>query len=434
MKLIYGAAIKRALRDVSPISVAVAYVGIDWSTYIETSTLKEIVLSPTIGSNPVAIVQLVAKLGWENIYFLDNLHSKVYIGATQAAVGSFNLTANGLSAVGLHEAGYLISEPEELDKLKALVGEYKALAAAAYPTEFLKSERLTELRALWDRAIKTGAIRNDSTSGNVLDYVPTLGDPDVYVCCTWGDTTYSDQVVSPSTINQSLSFLDIDEIKPDRWILCWSAREDGYPNKRYDPYWLHIDEVVKNGAIDTQYTRIAIERNDRLFLNYPFELTPPTVEALRVVLSSGEFPEFLGDKEPWSVNDTLPRLPEFFEKVRQSLRTDILNTASGSGMPEPLTNEKALRQLFKSRVETATDLAVEKGYVKRTIHNMLQDTHAVELAKKLVIAPDLKSGLKQLKKANALDLSFECIMLEPQFSPLFSKEQLECAQWNLERV
>jgi hypothetical protein len=97
-------------------------------------------------------------------------------------------------------------------------------------------------------------------------------------------------------------------------------------------------------------------------------------------------------------------------------------------------NEKELRQLFKARVEAATDLVVEKGYVKRTIRNMLQETHAVELAKKLVIAPDLKSGLIQLKRANALELSFECIMLEPQFSSLFSKKILEAAQWNLKRV
>jgi hypothetical protein len=85
-------------------------------------------------------------------------------------------------------------------------------------------------------------------------------------------------------------------------------------------------------------------------------------------------------------------------------------------------------------VETATNVAVAKGYVTRTIHSLLQQTHAVELAKKLVVTPDLKSGLKQLKKVNALELSFERIMLEPHFSPLFSKEHLECAQWNLERV
>jgi hypothetical protein len=331
MKLITGAAIKRALRNVSPISIAVAYVGIDWLTYIDTSTLKEIVLSPTIGSNPVAIAQLVSRLGWENIYFLDNLHSKVYLGAVQATVGSFNLTANGLSAEGLQEAGYIISEPEEITKLQALVNEYKALATAAYPTELVKSERLTELRAIWDRAIKTGAIRNDSTSGNILDYVSTPGDPDVYVCCTWGDFTYNEQVVSPSTISQSLSFLDTDEIKPDRWILCWSAGEDGYPNK-CDLYWLHIDEVVKDGAINKKYTRIAIERNDRLFLNYPFELTPATVDAIWAVLCSGEFPELLGDRDPWSIRDTLPRLPEFLKRcVKAYLRTfQILQTVQES--------------------------------------------------------------------------------------------------------
>lgn len=434
MKLIHGAAIKRTLREVSPISIAVAYVGIDWSTYIDASTLKEVILSPTIGSNPVAISQLVDKLGWENIYFLDNLHSKVYLGATQAAVGSFNLTANGLSAVGLQEAGYLISEPDAIARLQDLLAEYKALAATAYPTTLLKSKRLTELRAIWDRAIKTGAIRNDSKSGDILDYVSTPGDPDVYVCCTWGDLKYSAQVISPSTISQSLSFLDTDEIKPDRWILCWAAKDDGYPNKRCDPYWLHIDEVLKDGAIDTKYTQIAIQRKDRLFLNYPFELTPPTVEALRAVLTSDEFPEFLGNKDPWSVNDTVARLPDFFEKVCQCIRSKIPSVVSDAEKSLPTMNEKELRQLFKARVEAATDLAVEKGYVKRTIRSMLQATHAVELAKKLVIAPDLKSGLIQLKKANALELSFESIMLEPQFSSLFSKKMLEAAQWNLKQV
>lgn len=434
MKLIHGAAIKRSLREVSPISIAVAYVGIDWSTYIDTSTLKEIILSPTIGSNPVAISQLVDKLGWENIYFLDNLHSKVYLGTAQAAVGSFNLTANGLSAAGLQEAGYLISEPDAIARLRDLLAEYKALATAAYPTKLTKSKRLTELRAIWDRAIKTGSIRNDSKSGDIGDYVSTPGDPDVYVCCTWGDLKYSAQVVSPSTISQSLSFLDTDEIKPDRWILCWAAKDDGYPSKHYDPYWLHIDEVLKDGAIDTKYTQIAIERNDRLFLNYPFELTPQTVEALRAVLSSGDFPELLGNKDPWSVNDTVARLPDFFEKVHQSMRSEISGVASDAEKPLPTMNEKELRQLFKARVEQATDLAVEKGYVKQTIRNMLRETHAVELAKKLVIAPDLKSGLIQLKKANALELSFECIMLEPLFLSLFSKKILEAAQWNLERV
>jgi hypothetical protein len=39
--------------------------------------------------------------------------------------------------------------------------------------------------------------------------------------------------------------------------------------------------------------------------------------------------------------------------------------------------------------------------------------------------------LKSLAKYDALHLSFESIMLEPRFAPLFNKNDLDCARFNL---
>lgn len=431
MKLIHGTSIKSSLREISPISIAVAYVGIDWASYVDPTALREIVLSPTIGTNPFAVIQLARKLGWDNVHFLDNLHSKIYLGATHAAVGSFNLTTNGLSAEVLDEAGFLVSEPQTITELHGLLENYKTKAANAYPTLESKLECLAKLRETWDRAVKTGAIRNDSQSHDILDYVPAAED-EAYACCVWGEIKYNEEVVSESTIRDSVSFDEADEIKPDRWILCWYVDSDGYLDDSQRPYWLHIDEVLSGGANDERYTKLAIERSDRHPLHPPFELSDATVGALDAVLRTDRFPEFLANRDPWLLNDTLPRLSEFFAAIQEEVRRGL---DKGKAQPPaaPLSTD-ALRQLFQFRIREAMDAAVQKGVIGYTIQGMLQSRHAVEVAKKLVISPELQPGLHHLARARALDLSFEHIMQEPQFAPLFTRGELEAAAWRLSQV
>ena len=38
--------------------------------------LKEVIVSPTFGSNPEAVVNLAKRIGWDNVYFLNELHAK----------------------------------------------------------------------------------------------------------------------------------------------------------------------------------------------------------------------------------------------------------------------------------------------------------------------------------------------------------------------
>jgi 5-methylcytosine-specific restriction endonuclease McrA len=94
-----------------------------------------------------------------------------------------------------------------------------------------------------------------------------------------------------------------------------------------------------------------------------------------------------------------------------------------------------LRQLFSKRMREAMDISLQKKYVTHSIEGMLQARHAVELAKQLVQSgSEMKSGLQKLAKAKALELSFESIMLEKQFAPLFSKQDFVRARWNLSQV
>ncbi|CAJ8041604.1 Uncharacterised protein [Burkholderia pseudomallei] len=269
MQLIYGREIKRALREIQPTSIAVAYVGIDWADYVDVSALKEIVLSPTLGSNPFAIAKIASELGWDKVYFLDNLHAKIYLGVTGAAVGSFNLTANGLSAEGLEEAGYVVRDRMAIEQLRVLLAQYRSQAQAAYPTTALKLERMAELRTLWDCAATNKIIRDDAHEIEIASHHPIAADED------------------------------------------------------------------------------------------------------------------------------------------------------------------SLRKAFAARVRASMDIAVGHGYVTGLIERMLASQHAVEVAKKLVHSSEIKRGLKKLVKAGKEELSFESMMLEVQFEKLFSKEDRECADFNL---
>lgn len=319
MQLVSGASIKEGLREVMPTHVAAAYVGRDWRTYINTSHLQEIVVSPTLGSNPYAIAEIAKAIKWENVHFLKNLHAKIYLGENAAAVGSFNLTANGLSAEvhALEEAGFIVRDSATCLELRELYDRYKAEAKKQYRTTAEKMNRLKELRAIMDRGIANGLLHGSHTTVTLADYVP-IDNNEIYLCWAAGELQLNEELVSAAIYRQTLAFLDSDEIMPDRWILCWDANEDGSPVKS-KPYWIHIDDVIPHGFLDNPgaYTKLAAERNDRVLPAYPFELTKDVVQAFYRVLNSKEFPEFLLDgEESWSIDPTIDRFPAFLAAWR----------------------------------------------------------------------------------------------------------------------
>ena len=55
--------LKNALNEIKPTKIAVAYVGAGWKNYRLLEYLEEIIVSPTLGSNPFAIEEIMRKKG-----------------------------------------------------------------------------------------------------------------------------------------------------------------------------------------------------------------------------------------------------------------------------------------------------------------------------------------------------------------------------------
>jgi hypothetical protein len=108
--------IRESITKVRSSKIAVAYVGLGWDRYISRTDIKEIIVSPTLGTNPKAIEAIAALLGFDNVHFLENLHAKIYIGAHSAVIGSCNLSDNGLSDAGLIEAAVYLDTIDSVKK------------------------------------------------------------------------------------------------------------------------------------------------------------------------------------------------------------------------------------------------------------------------------------------------------------------------------
>ena len=148
--LIDSQEIAKALQSLKPRRIAVAYVGKDWEQFLPIDSLEEVIVAPTVGSKPKAIRQIARRMGgWDNVYLLDNLHAKVFIGEKAAIVGSANLSNNALGMTGLEEVGVRVDEAPALEALRARFEELKALAFRRYPTAAAKLQRL--LKAEEDR-------------------------------------------------------------------------------------------------------------------------------------------------------------------------------------------------------------------------------------------------------------------------------------------
>lgn len=144
MKLIMDANKDAQIKNIKPRFIAVAYIGKDWRRYIDIDELQEIIVSPTIGSNPKAIDAIVEHIGIENVYFLNNLHAKLYIGSNQYAFGSFNLSASAFEeGRGLIEFGCITNE--HYDQAVDYFKHCKDLAIQQYSDSESKQKALAEL-------------------------------------------------------------------------------------------------------------------------------------------------------------------------------------------------------------------------------------------------------------------------------------------------
>jgi hypothetical protein len=93
-----------------------------------------------------------------------------------------------------------------------------------------------------------------------------------------------------------------------------------------------------------------------------------------------------------------------------------------------------MRDAFAAAVQAAVDESILIGRPPVVLIQMLQQRHAVEVAKQLVVSDKIQRGLLKMREIERLDLSIESLMLQPQFAGLFSPQELDAARWHLEQA
>jgi hypothetical protein len=297
MKILVENEIQKAIKDCKPMKIAVAYIGADWDIFIPNGSLLDaIIVSPTFGSNPKALTGLARQIGWEKIYFLDELHAKTYVGKDSAVIGSANLTCNGLSGEGLIELCVEVNGKKTLSKLDAAFENLKERAIRQYPTTELKKARLKELEKTWGAAIANRIVRNKNKADDFSDFV-LLGEDHFYVL--WYqpvECEYSDDVKAiESLMVDDIHFASTDKVEKNKWALVWRITDKSKPHKTAKPYWLYIHEVFENGVIDEgyEYPKCAIQRKDLDIPSPPFLINDNVSAAFKNVIQKKEIAKYL---------------------------------------------------------------------------------------------------------------------------------------------
>lgn len=314
--------IANKLNQIKPTKIAVAFVGKDYSKFIDILSVENIIISPTIGSNPSAIGDIVSKIGWGKVHFINHLHSKIYIGDKFAVIGSANLSSNGLGADNLIEIGIAIPTNNKLyDKFDELI----ELAKTLYVDQTSKRAALDKLHLKW-RSLQRYSFTRDkceSTAIQFKDYIPELHG--TFKVAWWTELDeydlksfqkyYTKNVITTGTdincvIKDSISLAKNDDININEWVLVWRCNKDGSPDKKQNLRWLYVHDIVPGGSKKYQeYPYVAVQKLDQLPpIQPPFELDANFTKVFKDVIAENKYSPFrpnINDEKIWRVKDTV---------------------------------------------------------------------------------------------------------------------------------
>jgi len=334
--------IRAELTRIKPTRIAVAYVGEGWSKYLPPGCLEELVVSPTLGSNPRAIESIMntKTIGHQNVYFLDTLHAKIYLGEEAAVVGSCNLSDNGLSDGGNWEAAVLLEDRESVQRLENAFRIYKK-QANKYPNEEAKLNKLRELISQRSAAIRHGIIKGEKDESGepplLRDYESALDT--IHISPFHGTFEYNEETLGAvipeavaagpeSYFRDTLAHDEGYNIEIGDWLLCWRANQDGRPSRRGCISWLHAHHVVPNGAVHDDYTKLIGEANPQWLtpVRWPFRLGPRTQQIIRDTLNLPNFRTLWNgeQRDAESVKD-------FLQHVRRVQENELQNEPGAVG-------------------------------------------------------------------------------------------------------
>ncbi|KGM55007.1 hypothetical protein N800_01635 [Lysobacter daejeonensis GH1-9] len=305
----------RAVKKLVPTHIAVAYVGIDWADLIVGDKLKEIVLSPTVGSNPKAIEALGKRLGWGNVHFLDQLHAKIYVGRSGVIVGSANLSTNALSMGGadLFEAVMLSDQAGHRVDAMAAFSELRETAIKAYPTAKSKKDRLARL-VIETRKARAAGLFKQAGKGATFDRY-RIGDHRIFVEW-WTAGGESGNEVEGDRDYMNLR-LGRERAGVGDWVLSWRCNDDGYPTKNGAVKWIWINTVRRGRSGLEDYADQVAETTRPAPAALPFEIDGSFEAAFRQAISLEKFWRMRTDvKDRVMTTPSRAQVEEFLKHVR----------------------------------------------------------------------------------------------------------------------
>lgn len=278
MKFLTGNDSPEAIKQNAWSEIAVAHIGTDWKTYLPyPEKLNLIIISPTIGTCPRAVIDLARIVGWKKIFFLNSLNAKVYLGKKSAIVGSANLTGSNLNGDTLIEACVEIHDEENLHKIRQMMKDLMERAKLEYPTITKKKKQLAKLEQTLGSAIANQVAFNNKEKLDFLNF--EILDKDQFYVLWYqpNKLEYSDEFKRiQNTIKDETHFHPNDKIKTDKWALLWEITSADKPHMGHGRIkWLYINDFQPDAIIDEgyEYTTCAIQKKDRPTPTEPFEIT-----------------------------------------------------------------------------------------------------------------------------------------------------------------
>ena len=328
MQILTKEKIKEAIVHCKPRQIAVAYIGIDWRAFIpDTSDLEAVIVSPTLGSNPKAILTLEKAIGWNKLLFINELHAKIYLGQESAVVGSANLTKNGLSGQSLIELCVKINSETDVRKIGNILDDLKKRAQDQYPTTETKKARIKELERIWNAAFVNEIFPPPPPPPGEQDQFADfelLAEDHFYV--VWyqpADCEYSDEVkaLEKSVMVDDIHFAQPDKVEKNKWVLVWQITNSLKPHKSIHPHWLYIHDIFEGGIVEEgyEYPKCAIQRSDMRIPSPPFEITKELESAFKNAVIENGIAEYLiqDDREVFSLEHSLKGIPTLLSKMKQ---------------------------------------------------------------------------------------------------------------------
>lgn len=320
--------LKEVLQNIHPKKIAVAFLGKNYEQFIDPNKIESIIISPTEGSNPEAILELAKDIGWDKIFFLSKLHAKIYIGKKETLIGSANLSRNGLSddKDSLQEACVKMPTTEEISSVyEELLNEAKK----EFKDEPAKKMVLAELFKIWGRRIAAGLQKQDSNNVPIFKNYDSLTNRDFFLEWFSEETSKPDLKKGVSlncdAFKDWLYLPKKSKIKVNDWVLYWKRNDNGKFRKNGKLEWMYVHHIFNGVLSYGKYNNLAVEYINTNRPHVPFRLDKKFKKAFAKVINQEKYKYFRQDdkdgKEPFiagspKLRKLLPQLLKDIKNVR----------------------------------------------------------------------------------------------------------------------